>query len=189
MFAVSLLVLALGLLLCMQQSAAFAPLPRKAPSKAQQSAAAAADDNKQQLDQQEIQYGGLAHAGVLVQDVDASKAFYMDVFSFIDESHMRPTTLPFRGAFLRFGSGGDQIHLMELPNPDPTSGRPAHGGRDRHVALTINNIDIIKRRLDARGMPCTFSNSGRRALFCRDLDGNAFEFIEDASLSPSSSSS
>jgi glyoxylase I family protein len=71
---------------------------------------------------------------------------------------------------------------MELPNPDPVDGRPQHGGRDRHVALTINNVDIIKSRLEARGMKYTFSQSGRRALFCRDLDGNAFEFIEDTSL-------
>ena len=30
----------------------------------------------------------------------------------------------------------DQIHLMQLPNPDPTTGRPAHGGRDRHTGVT-----------------------------------------------------
>ena len=30
-----------------------------------------------------------------------------------------------------------QIHLMELPNPDPTDAdaRPTHGGRDRHVCV------------------------------------------------------
>jgi hypothetical protein len=27
------------------------------------------------------------------------------------------------------------IHLMELPNPDPLEGRPAHGGRDRHTCV------------------------------------------------------
>ncbi len=32
---------------------------------------------------------------------------------------------------------GLQIHLMELPNPDPTELdlRPEHGGRDRHVCV------------------------------------------------------
>jgi glyoxylase I family protein len=81
---------------------------------------------------------------------------------------------------MKFGSS--QIHLMELPNPDPTEGRPVHGGRDRHVAITINNIDILKEKLDLHNIPSTMSQSGRRALFCRDLDGNAFEFMEDTSL-------
>ena len=93
---------------------------------------------------------------------------------------MRPKTLPYPGAFMKIGP--DQIHLMQLPNPDPTTGRPEHGGRDRHTALTVNNIDIIKERLESRGMAFTMSMSGRRALFTRDIDGNAFEFMEDVSL-------
>ena len=125
-------------------------------------------------------YGGLQHCGVLVRNTEESKRFYTEVFGFQDESHLRPTKLPYPGAFLRLGR--DQIHLMELPNPDPTEGRPEHGGRDRHVALTINNIDFIARRLEARAHAYTLSPSGRRALFTRDLDGNAFEFVEDVRL-------
>lgn len=128
----------------------------------------------------EIIYGGLQHCGILVRDAEKSRRFFMDVFDFKDDTHLRPTTLPFKGAFLKFGR--DQIHLMELPNPDPIDDRPEHGGRDRHIALTINNIDTIKQRLDARGMKYTTSQSGRRALFCRDLDGNAFELVEDTNL-------
>ena len=41
--------------------------------------------------------------------------------------------LPYKGAWLWVG--GEMIHLMELPNPDPMDGRPEHGGRDRHVCL------------------------------------------------------
>ena len=128
----------------------------------------------------EMVYGGLQHCGILVADTEASKQFYTEVFGFEDESHLRPTKLPYPGAFLRLGP--DQIHLMELPNPDPTEGRPEHGGRDRHVALTINNIDFIVERLRQRAHAYTLSKSGRRALFTRDLDGNAFEFVEDSSL-------
>lgn len=64
---------------------------------------------------------------------------------------------------------------MELPNPDPVSGRPEHGGRDRHVAFTISDLAPLKGRLDAAGHTYTMSKSGRAALFCRDFDGNAFE--------------
>jgi len=125
-------------------------------------------------------YGGLHHAGILVSDTLKSKTFYIDVFGFSDESYLRPASLPYPGAFLRCGS--DQIHLMELPSNDPKEGRPAHGGRDRHVALTINDISVLEKRLEARKISFTLSQSGRRALFCRDPDGNAFEFMEDTSL-------
>lgn len=71
---------------------------------------------------------------------------------------------------------------MELPNPDPTKGRPEHGGRDRHVAFTIANIEPLIARLEEKGVGFTMSKSGRRAVFCRDPDGNALEFMEDVSV-------
>eukprot|EP01038_Epipyxis_sp_PR26KG_P006673 gene6673-9155_t len=139
-------------------------------------------DNKNNfvINAEKLQYGGLNHCGVLVSNTELSKQFYINAFGFIDESHLRPTMLPYPGAFLRCGSS--QIHLMELPNPDPISNRPTHAGRDRHVALTINDLDILKSRLDNLNIPYTFSQSGRRALFCRDLDSNGYEFMEDTAL-------
>jgi glyoxylase I family protein len=68
--------------------------------------------------------------------------------------------------------------LLELPSIDPSTSRPAHGGRDRHCAFTIQNLDALRARLDTTGVTYTLSKSGRRALFCRDPDGNALEFIE-----------
>lgn len=133
-----------------------------------------------EVSDQQIKYGGIQHCGVLVSDVENSKKFYMNVFGFSDESFLRPPTLPYPGAFLRVGD--DQIHLMGLPNPDPTSGRPDHGGRDRHIAFTVNNIDFIVDKLKEKEIKYTLSMSGRRALFCRDPDGNAFEFVEEATL-------
>lgn len=105
----------------------------------------------------------------------------MNVFSWSDESHLRPTSLPYPGAFMGI-AGQFQVHLMQLPSMDPTEGRPEHGGRDRHMAVTVNNIDVIRDRLVARQLPYTMSQSGRRALFCRDPDGNAYEFMEDRTL-------
>lgn len=74
-----------------------------------------------------IDYGRIQHAGLLVRDTLASKKFYMDVLGMSDDTELRNKKLPFDGAFLRAGSS--QIHLMELPNPDPLEGRPEHGGR------------------------------------------------------------
>lgn len=114
------------------------------------------------------------HASVLVADTARALRFYHDLLGLaIDET--RPD-LGYPGAWLRVAT--QQIHLLELPNPDPISGRPEHGGRDRHFALAVDDIDALRRRLDDAGIACTQSKSGRRALFCRDPDGNALEFIE-----------
>ena len=124
----------------------------------------------------EIEYGGLHHCGVLVCDAEKAKQFYIDVFGFTDESYMRPTTLPYPGAFLKCGS--NQIHLMQLANPDAGSSRPSYVGRDRHVAISVRGIDSLSRRLARHGIKFSLSSSGRRALFCRDLDENGYEFVE-----------
>lgn len=113
------------------------------------------------------------HASLIVSDTEQSLKLYRDVLG------MQPTerpNLPFPGAWLQMGE--QQIHLLELDNPDPTSGRPTHGGRDRHVAMHCNSVDALREALELAGMGYTMSLSGRKALFCRDRDGNALEFIE-----------
>lgn len=116
------------------------------------------------------------HVSVIVADTARALRFYRDTLG-LPVDPTRPD-LGYPGAWL--GVGGQQIHLLELPNPDPTDGRPAHGGRDRHCALLIRDLDRLRRRLDADGVAYTLSKSGRRALFCRDPDGNALEFMESA---------
>ncbi len=119
----------------------------------------------------------LHHASLLVSDTQKSLRFYVDVLGLLQTE--RPK-LPFPGAWLKVGS--QQIHLLELDNPDPTSGRPKHGGRDRHVAMTVKNLSPVKAVLDKAGVKYTLSISGRQALFCRDPDGNAIEIIAEAEL-------
>jgi hypothetical protein len=43
------------------------------------------------------------------------------------------------------------IHLMELPNPDPLTGRPEHGGRDRHTCMAIKDVLKLKEIFDKAG--------------------------------------
>jgi glyoxylase I family protein len=117
---------------------------------------------------------GLHHASLLVADLERALAFYRDVLGMC-VSEARPD-LGYPGAWLE--TGNQQVHLLRLPNLDPVTGRPGHGGRDRHVALLIRDLDVLRQRLEAGGVVYTRSKSGRRALFCRDPDGNALEFIE-----------
>ncbi len=118
--------------------------------------------------------GGIHHASLLVADTERALAFYRDLLGLPCDPG-RPD-LEFPGAWLQVG--GQQIHLLELPSPDPREGRPAHGGRDRHLALWLDDLGWLRRRLEQAGIPFDMSRSGRAALFCRDPDGNVLEFLE-----------
>jgi glyoxylase I family protein len=121
-----------------------------------------------------VHYRGIAHASVLVRDTEIALSFYRAILGMtVDPA--RPE-LGFPGAWLQVG--GQQIHLLQLPNPDPLDTRPQHGGRDRHVAVYVANLDAVSARLESAAVPYTRSRSGRHALFCRDPDGNAIEIIE-----------
>jgi glyoxylase I family protein len=119
----------------------------------------------------------IQHVSVIVADTARALGFYRDLLGLAVDPQ-RPD-LGYPGAWLTVGAQ-QQIHLLELPNPDPVIGRPAHGGRDRHCALTVRDLAALHRRLEAAGIPCAMSRSGRRALFCRDPDGNAVELVEAA---------
>lgn len=118
------------------------------------------------------------HCSLLVADTTRALRFYCNVLGMAVDPE-RPD-LGYPGAWLRIGE--QQLHLLELPNPDPKEGRPVHGGRDRHVALSVRDLALLERSLEEAQVPYTLSKSGRRALFCRDPDGNALEFIERVAL-------
>lgn len=115
----------------------------------------------------------LHHASLVVADTAASLRLYCDILGM--QQTDRPD-LGFPGAWLQLGD--QQIHLLELDNPDPTTGRPEHGGRDRHIALSVADLAPVKEVLDKNGITYTMSKSGRKALFCRDPDGNALEILQ-----------
>ncbi|MDD1623250.1 MAG: VOC family protein [Methylococcaceae bacterium] len=115
----------------------------------------------------------LNHASLIVANLDISLKFYREILGL--QQVDRPD-LGFPGAWFQLGD--QQIHLLELENPDPITGRPEHGGRDRHVALNAISLTPLQDILNKAGIVYTMSKSGRRALFCRDPDGNAIEIIE-----------
>ena len=116
----------------------------------------------------------LSHISFIVADTGKALTFYRDVLGFT-QNYDRPD-LGYPGAWLDMGDL--QIHLLELPNPDPVTGRPEHGGRDRHVAFNISDVNQLMQQLTENHITFSTSRSGRKAIFCRDPDGNALEFIE-----------
>jgi glyoxylase I family protein len=117
---------------------------------------------------------GFHHISMIVADTKHALVFYHDILG-LQIATDRPE-LSFAGVWLDI-TEQQQIHLLEVPNPDPLK-RPAHGGRDRHVALCVSDLEKLRLRLEANEIAYTMSISGRKALFCRDFDGNTLEFIE-----------
>jgi len=116
---------------------------------------------------------GILHASFLTSDLARSRAFYEGVLGLRPDPN-RPA-MSFGGVWYDVADK-QQIHLLLLPDPEAGLQRPSHGGRDRHVALAESDLAKLIERLNQAGITYTLSSSGRRALFCRDPDGNALEF-------------
>lgn len=113
------------------------------------------------------------HVSLLVTDLEAARHFYHEVLGLaVDTS--RPQ-MDFSGLWLQVGE--QQIHLLSLGQTMRGTGA-AHPGRDAHFAMRVADLGPVKQRLQRAGIEYTLSRSGRRALFCRDPDGNGIELIE-----------
>ncbi len=117
---------------------------------------------------------GILHASFITTDLTRSRAFYESVLG-LQLNPNRPK-MSYDGAWYDVAPN-QQIHLLLLPDPEAGLQRPSHGGRDRHVALAVTDLAELIERLKRAGIAYTLSSSGRRALFCRDPDGNALELI------------
>lgn len=118
---------------------------------------------------------GIHHVSFVTSDLVKARAFYEGVLE-LQIAPNRPQ-MSFDGVWYDVAPN-QQIHLMLLPDPEAGLQRPAHGGRDRHVALGVKDLVLLRSRLESAKIAYTQSQSGRRALFCRDPDQNALEFIE-----------
>jgi glyoxylase I family protein len=122
----------------------------------------------------DVMITGILHASFITSDLARSRAFYEGVLG-LRPNPIRPK-MSYDGIWYDVAPN-QQIHLLLLPDPEAGLQRPEHGGRDRHVALAVSDLAKLTEQLDKAGIAYTLSSSGRRALFCRDPDGNALEFI------------
>lgn len=115
----------------------------------------------------------LLHVSLLVQDLARAREFYEQVLGLLP-TPLRPR-FGFEGAW--YDIGAQQIHLLTgaAPAQVPSDGP---GGRDRHVAFAVANLEQLISTLEKHNIAFTRSASGRRALFCRDPDANTLEFSE-----------
>ncbi|PNW78161.1 hypothetical protein CHLRE_10g466500v5 [Chlamydomonas reinhardtii] len=123
-----------------------------------------------------VDFKGVHHVALLCSNLERALEFYQGILGLEINPERPHSKLPYRGAWLWIGP--EMIHLMELPNPDPLTGRPEHGGRDRHFCVGVASIEPLVEKLEAAGVSYTKSMSGRAALFFRDPDMNCLECVE-----------
>ncbi len=111
----------------------------------------------------EMRIARLNHTSVRIGDLARSREFYEGLLGL--RLAPRPD-LGMPGAW--YDIGGAQVHLIQQAKTfegiDPT---------DPHFALEVENLEAVKRVLDARGVP--YLALGDAQLWIRDPDGNVVE--------------
>lgn len=120
---------------------------------------------------------GLAHIGIQVADIAASKAFYVDTLGFT-LTHEEAMDNGVKLAFLNIGTC--LLELVEVPNHAP---RPA--GVIDHIAIEVEDIETVVCKLIEKQV--TFLTNeinespilgGIKNIFFTGPDGERLEFFE-----------
>jgi glyoxylase I family protein len=108
---------------------------------------------------------GLHHVALNVDDLDASLAFYVDVFGF---TVLDRPDFGIPGAWLQAGT--HQVHLVVEPAAQ-------HDPR-QHFALQVRDVEAVAADLEAAGLTvrrAPYVPGAGRQLFLRDPSGNRIE--------------
>lgn len=108
------------------------------------------------------------HVSVIITDVPRSRRFYRDQLGLKEMA--KPKTFDF--VALWFDLGGQQLHLLQKPEPDSQSAR--------HFALRVSDIDAARKHFLDQDIPIqeTTKIPGADRFFVRDPDGNRIEIIQ-----------
>ncbi|MBV5261343.1 glyoxalase [Synechococcus moorigangaii CMS01] len=119
-----------------------------------------------------IQVTGCLHTAILVADVSRATAFYDGLLG------LPKVERPFNYAGVWYQLPQLQLHLIEDPALQAKLPHPEKLGRNPHIAFGVKNLDTVRSHLDHENCPYELSQSGRRALFLQDPDGNVIEITE-----------
>lgn len=120
-----------------------------------------------------MQIQAIHHVSLPVADLARARRFYEGVLG-LQPDPSRPAMV-FDGVW--YALGAVSIHLLCLPDSCLSAREGLPGGRDRHVAFAVDDVVALGERLRQAGFEFSPSSSGRAALFCRDPDGHALEFL------------
>lgn len=112
------------------------------------------------------------HTAILVSDLERAKDFYSGILGLKKVERV----LKFPGVWYQIGEF--QIHLIVASEVPADRVDEQKWGRNRHLALRVENLEAAKEKLVACGCEFQMSASGRPALFTEDPDGNIIELSE-----------
>ncbi len=112
------------------------------------------------------------HAAILVSDLEKAEHFYGTILGLSKVER----TLKYPGAWYQVGNF--QIHLIVDSSIQPKLQNSEKWGRNPHVALAVEDLDVAKTHLLTQGCSLQMSASGRAALFTQDPDGNIIELSQ-----------
>ena len=126
---------------------------------------------------------GLAHIGVFIADIEASKKFYTEKLDFevIQSTSISSPEGIIQIAFIKNGSL--VIELVQFP----VTSKKADGWVD-HIAIRTKNIEAAREELEKRGIVfesediCSAANMGKNGakwLMFRGPDGEHLELNEE----------
>lgn len=113
----------------------------------------------------------------LVDDVDASVAFYRDHLGFTLEQQYGPAMAILRREDLTLWVAGP---AASASRPMPDGRQPQPGGWNRLV-LEVDDLDAVVARLRDAGVPMrndVLTGPGGRQILCDDPAGNPVELFE-----------
>lgn len=116
-----------------------------------------------------MQIASFVHAALRVTNLEQSDYFYHTLLGL----NRIERDLKFPGLWYQIGSF--QLHLIAEPRVVDDLVNAEKWGRNRHLAFTVSDLEVMKERLLEEGYPIQASASGRAALFVRDPDGNIIE--------------
>ena len=141
----------------------------------------------------------IRHTGIYVRDMDLQKNFYEHTLGMKVKVHQVE-----KGSYINtiLGTGtesevetcklsaddGSMIELCKIsPSPEKNSeGDCLFALGSMHIAITVKDIMIEYDRLQTMGVafisePMLSPDGGAKVCFCRDLEGNFLELVEEVS--------
>jgi lactoylglutathione lyase len=142
----------------------------------------------------------LDHVGFAVSDLDRSLAFYLDLLGLeslweriFEEEYVRTLvgypTVRLRCAYLKIPGSAVKLELLEyqdVPRVNTQSHRADPG--NAHLALSVNDLDSLCRRLKRKGVKFVSESvvstaghyKGAKTVYLEDPDGISVQLIQPA---------
>lgn len=113
------------------------------------------------------------HTAILVSDKERSEAFFDGLLQ------LPKVPRPFNYAGTWYQLGEMQFHLIEDPDLVVKLQNTDKIGRNPHIAFGVKDLNVVRSQLDTQNYPYQMSQSGRKALFVQDPDGNVIEITQE----------